>query len=444
MKYRALFWVAWSLLTLPLLLSGRALVYDDHAEPALLILSEGSLPAADDCWECHQPPLYYLIEAAAFALSDAASASSRLGIQKLLTFAFCVGLWWVGWRTARRSVRGDRARSVALLGFLTFPALFLLHLTLSNDVLAVLLGGSLLLLLWRLADPETPGPGPLSWLGSGALLGLALLAKMTTLGLAPALLATILLTGRAPRQGAPGDAVQGPARSSLWARLLLCGAGVLLVVSPWIAWNLANSGRPLPLRMDQQHYEPAPDGYFTSFRLGALLAEPFTVAEGRGMLQRLEAPNPVDTSLPTRAYSLFFNESLGYLSPAPPPLVVALYLAGLFVVSLVLLGIWRCLWPAGAGARDAVGLVAVVAAVSGLSFLLAFNIAYPSWKLVHAKAIFVMPVYPAFVVLYARGFLALRDSGSDRWRHVVYSAHLIAQALFIAYATVIIVENGLG
>jgi hypothetical protein len=443
-KHRALFWVAWTLVALPLLLSGRALVYDDHREPADLILANGTLPAADDCWECHQPPLYYLLQAGTYALFGATSPSSQLRVQKLLTFLLCVGIWIVACFASARMFIGARERALALLGFLSFPAVFLLHLTLSNDVLAVLAGGMILVTLWRFVDPGRRRPGVLAWALLGGLFGLALLSKMTTLGLGPAILAGLLLAGGDREDAAePGEVPSERVAPAFLGRLLASSLGLILVLGPWIAWNLATSGRPLPLRMQQQHYEPAPQGYFTSFRLGALLTEPFETAGGQGIRQRLDAPNAVDTSMATRAYSLFFNESLGYLRPVPPWLAAALYVAGLFLTGLTLVGAWRVLRPPRGRPRDAAGLIALVAAGSGLAFLVAFNVAYPSWKLVHAKAIFVMPVFPAIAWLYAQGLVACRDSSVRPLRHVVYSGHLIAQALFIAHALVIIMENGL-
>jgi hypothetical protein len=44
--------------------------YDDHYQPVRIILREGRLPSAADCWECYQPPLYYVISAGCCALTQ--------------------------------------------------------------------------------------------------------------------------------------------------------------------------------------------------------------------------------------------------------------------------------------------------------------------------------------------------------------------------------------
>ncbi len=37
--------------------------FDDHYEPIFLLLEEGRIPPKDACWECFQPPVYYLLAA---------------------------------------------------------------------------------------------------------------------------------------------------------------------------------------------------------------------------------------------------------------------------------------------------------------------------------------------------------------------------------------------
>lgn len=416
------FLAAWALLTLPLLLGDRALAYDDHLEPAVLWQQERALPAPDACWECHQPPLYYALEAAAFSLAGAETASARLALARVLTFALAALLWGVGWILARRLGRSPRERLFAWLFFLTLPACFLLHVTLSNDVPAVALSGLAFATLARLSARGAPA-GALAWGATGLLAGLAVLAKTTALPVAGVVVLAALLMGGV---GAPR-----------WKAALAALAGVFAPVAPWLARNLAATGGLLPLRMQRQVYAPADPGYFTSFRFLDLLAEPFQRLPGATFLSHLDTPGPVDGSWLTRLYSLFFHESLGYLPPLWPPLVAALYLAGLVVVGFVLVGAWRAIRGPRPEPLDRLALLLVAAS---FALLVAFNLAYPSRLLVHGKAVFVMPAWPALLLLYVRGVQAAREWAGGRAAGAVYSAHLIVQALFVAHAFAVIVS----
>lgn len=60
--------------------------FDDHYEPIFLIVEEGQLPEKDDCWECFQPPVFYLISAAISQSLPAFASSDRTQQLKLLQF----------------------------------------------------------------------------------------------------------------------------------------------------------------------------------------------------------------------------------------------------------------------------------------------------------------------------------------------------------------------
>ena len=411
-------------LTLPLVVSDRSLAYDDHLEPAVLLAEGGALPAPDACWECHQPPLYYALEAAAFTLSGAHSPSGRLAVARALSWLLAASLWGVAWALARRVRSSPGERLAATLFFVTLPACFLLHATLSNDVAAVALSGWLFAWLARAVDPERPAPSAAGWGAAGLLAGLAVLAKTT------ALPGVVVLAAAAWSRGA-GQASRGGRAGSACAAL----AGAALAVGPWLARNLAVSGRLMPLRMQTQAYTPPDPGYFTSFRFLDLLAEPFAAAPGDTFLTHLDRPGPVDGSWLTRLYSLFFHESLGYLPPLWPWLVAALYAVGLIVVLLVVAGAIEALRRPR---PDRLDRLALLFAALAFALLASFNAAYPSRLLVHGKAVFVMPAWPALFVLYARGVGAASEWGGRRAAPAVLCAHLTIQALFVAHAFAVV------
>ncbi|MGD8453404.1 MAG: hypothetical protein PVJ57_16450 [Phycisphaerae bacterium] len=77
--------------------------YDDHYEPVRIMLDKGVLPSAADCWECYQPPLYYVISAGPAALArsiaaamgapDTAEQAARRALQIVSFLAGCATLW---------------------------------------------------------------------------------------------------------------------------------------------------------------------------------------------------------------------------------------------------------------------------------------------------------------------------------------------------------------
>ncbi len=418
---RGLLAILWIALVLPLLLSTRRLAYDDHLEPSVLMLQHHALPAADACWECHQPPLHYALQALAFAVTGAETPSARLAVARALAFGLTALLWGVGFALARRVSPKLHEQGLAWLFFLTLPAVFLLHVTLSNDVAAVALSALLFAWLARLLDPKAEPPTAGAWAIGGLLAGLGLLAKTT------ALPGVVVL-------GVAALAYGGAGRARLKALAASLGTA-LLVAGPWLAHNVVTSGRVLPLRMQAQVYAPADPGYFTSFRFLDLLAEPFARSPGATFLSHLDAPGPVDGSWLTRLYSLFFHESLGYLPPLWPPLVAALYGVGLVVVAFVGLGAWRVLREGRAWRLERLALGWVVAS---FALLVAFNLAYPSRLLVHGKAVFVLPAWPALFLLYVRGVQRAAEWAGGRLAPAVYSAHLTVQALFVAHAIALV------
>src|ERR1044071_6733461 len=39
--------------------------FDNHFEPILLIMTTGTIPGKNDCWQCYHPPVFYWISAMA-------------------------------------------------------------------------------------------------------------------------------------------------------------------------------------------------------------------------------------------------------------------------------------------------------------------------------------------------------------------------------------------
>lgn len=223
---------------------------------------------ADAGLEPHQPPLYYLVLAAGqgllaippqpvapeFAPVAPESFLFRHDIaadglqQRLLTILRLPGVlmslivivltWWIG-----RTLSSDPWTPVVAAAFVAgVPRFAFLGGVVNNDNLANVLGASALALA-TVAVKQAPSASPSRAqglaAGLGALAGLLVLSKLTTVFLLPALGVALWMLGRSGRDR---------------LRLSLTAAAVGLVVcGPWLAFNWSTYGDPLASRASHDH-----------------------------------------------------------------------------------------------------------------------------------------------------------------------------------------------
>jgi len=172
--------------------------YDDHFEPVMLWIRSGARPAADACWECHQPPVFYGL-AALVGKAMMALGVSMPPLRKCLQFLPCLAgiltLPVVLGVLVRLRVRPLAA--CLALGVLCFlPRHIYMSAMFSNDTLSYLLAA---LTVW-LAVLAIDHGCALRWLVPLSLsLCAAVFTKLTALALLPSLLAGfgwLLVRGR--------------------------------------------------------------------------------------------------------------------------------------------------------------------------------------------------------------------------------------------------------
>ncbi len=181
------------------------------------------------CYESHQPPLYYLLAAPLFWVSQGSLTALRLLSVALgagvSTLAFIIGWMIFPYRPA------------IAYGAMAFVAFVPMHLTMmasvNSDTLAELIFAGLLLLLTRrlLADSPASLRGDV---GLGLLLGLGLLTK-TTIYVALILVAVTLWLEAARQPG-------GLDWPKLARRALVVFGVALLLILPWYSRNAALYG----------------------------------------------------------------------------------------------------------------------------------------------------------------------------------------------------------
>jgi len=163
--------------------SGEHLKYIDY------IQEHRKLPSPNEGWEMYQPPLYYLIGAAALS-------AFRLSIndpQSVFVLRFLGGFFGIAQFIlvflSLRLLLPTRTVVIALLLAAFLPMhLYLAHYV-TNEMLAATLSTVTLYLCLRLLKSDTPRPLQFAWVGF--TLGLAMLAKSTGVLLLPVVIVAV-------------------------------------------------------------------------------------------------------------------------------------------------------------------------------------------------------------------------------------------------------------
>lgn len=173
-------------------------------------------------YEAFQPPLYYLVAAPVFAAGG--DHLAKVYILRTLGVVLLMAAVWLLWLLARR-VAPDAPEGVFAFAAcsLLVPGVAVRIVTVSNAGLEVVLALAAVLALWR-AHAERDAR---SLVAAGALVGAALLTRLTVVDLVPVL--AIVAAGFARRQPA-------------FAALALVLPALLL--APWLVGNLDRYGSP--------------------------------------------------------------------------------------------------------------------------------------------------------------------------------------------------------
>jgi hypothetical protein len=368
-----------------------------HVAYVRFILEQGALPLASDGFSMYHPPLFYVLASGLLWIVAAAPGSpAEAWSLKLLPFLCGLGTVWVTYFLARRVFPeriSFRCFAVGLAGVL--PANLSLASYVSNEPLhafvASLVCLSTVWLLTRSAplDPGRGGRGPLMlW---AALLGIAMLTKLTALLFCALALAFVIL------RAFVGDAAS-PGRILGVAAIGICGAlaiGAWFYVRNWLhfadpfVWNL-DGVMGWSYWIHPGFHTP---GYF--LRFGEALAQPYFAAfyslwdglyatiwgEGipiidpgyRGVMAVARSESAMATPAPIfRVRHGAWNYDFMTMS----------YLVALPVSLLGLVGLARCAWlglhARDARARLALSFCAAVVFATVASAILV-NLTHPFW-----------------------------------------------------------------
>ena len=227
---------------------------EDRISVEVAALRAGRDPATDpdiepprgfdaEQYEAFQPPLYYLLAAPVFAVADAVTDDwfPRVKLLRAQSLAYLLAAAWVLFLLARRVMPNAHliAFSAALM-VLMWPGVLVMGATVSNASLELLAVACLAYALWR-ADSEVSS----RWLLlSGLALGLGILTKFTVVALAP-LLAVVAVRY-----------AMHTAEPRKWVVVAGCAAIPIVVLAPWLAFNLDHYDALTPNGLAKQIQTP--------------------------------------------------------------------------------------------------------------------------------------------------------------------------------------------
>jgi len=224
-----------------------------------------SLPlfrSADDNYEAHQPPLYYLSATGAY-LAHRSGDPRQLTLSVRL-WSVMIAAWgvWVAWLIGRRVFAHDALLALAPALFLAlWPGRTLILAAVTNDGLAELLClltflGCVVILQDGLTHRRAAG--------IGLAFSLALLAKSTSMSLAPVVLLAVVMAASREKPETDRSARNKQAITAL----LIIGGIVLALAGWWFVRNQLLYGDPLAAKAFDTLFKKdrATPEYF--FRLG--------------------------------------------------------------------------------------------------------------------------------------------------------------------------------
>jgi hypothetical protein len=390
----------------------------------ILALQGGTLPLAGEGAQTHHPPLFYALSAGLLGLLEAAP---REIVLRLIPFASGLGQIAVAFGLARALFPGDTLRiggATAAVGLM--PMNLYMSAYLGNETLHAALAAASLLLCTRLLLAD--GGSVRGALELGAVLGLAILTKVSSLVLVPFVLVFVALKQRlVDRTSLP---------HTLGRAAVLCG-GLAAVCGWYFLRNQRQLGRPVVGNWDVPGADVAwwqSPGFHTPeyyLRFGSALDRPFFASFD---------------SFWDGLYSTFWGDGLvggvsawGHRHPEwNYDLMTLCYALAVPATLLLLFGLAslgrRALRAGDPRRRAAFAFLSCVVLATGLSLLLV-TLLVPAYSM--TKASYGLSIAAPLGLAFADGFARLRVllvARAPGWAPALLDTWMAALALAIAFS----------
>jgi 4-amino-4-deoxy-L-arabinose transferase-like glycosyltransferase len=348
---------------------------DPNASPPPKVERPPGLPGQS--YEAFEPPLYYLLAAPTFVVTD--DWGHRVKLVRLLDLGFLLAAAAVLYLLAGRALGEARLIGFsAALAVLMWPGVVVRSITVSNAALELLLASAFLYASWR-ADEDRDGR---ALLGAGVVLGLGLLTKLTLVVLVP-LLAVV--------------AVRHARATASWRTALGALAVPLLLLAPWLIFNIDHYSALTANGLARDMQQPVVNPNDVTFTIGRFFDR---------------APQLLTGQLP-QEWDLV-------VAPAP---LLGFGFDFIKVAALSLPALLLIVEPQRLRTREAGLLVAPFAL--GFAFV-AYATLIENWPITEARRLY--PMWPALALFGAIGWLALLRSRRAAAALAVGSAGTLALA----------------
>lgn len=363
----------------------------EHIEYIAFIVAKGSLPLASDGWEMIQPPLNYILSVPIFYALMIKKLELPWIVQTLRIIPIICGLLQIEivYRAARLvfAQRKDMQIIAIVTGSL-LPMHTYMCQVVGNEPLAGCFISLLILFCMSLVMPGQKEHGPGFFVLMGFVWGLALLAKMTAVLLAPVLIIAVLVHTRA---------VKKPLMSAVPSTVTVFGFSIL--TAGWYYFrNYIEFGNPIPfvdmyLSGTQQWWQdPSYRTWSQVLSFGQSLSYP-VYAGVKGFWDGLYSTLWLDgfnSGLITFLYRPPWNENFMAAGALLALLPSVFILTGVIVAGLNKTAIYRN------AAILSFGAIALF-----LAAMMDFYISFPSYCI--PKASYTLGLLPCYAILTAAG-----------------------------------------
>ncbi len=311
---------------------------DPDAHPAPQVKRPSGL--SGESYQAFEAPLYYVLVAPTFVLTD--DWSQRVKLVRLVGLAFLLATAALLYRFAGRVAPEAHLPVFSLaLTVLMWPGVVVRSATVSNTPLEILMATAFLYVIWRVFEVRDER----RLLLAGAVLGLALLTKITLIALAP------LLVVAAVRHGLRGRDMRA------WLVAAAATIVPLVLLTPWFIFNLHHYDAITASHLAKHMQEPVVNPNHITYTLGRFLNQVPQMFSG--LLPQDWAT--VVAQAPVMAFAFDFLKVMVFGLPVlllivePRWLLTrhALLLLAPFVLGLAMVG-WVTLaenWPIGTSRR---------------------------------------------------------------------------------------------